>query len=394
MANFTRSNHVLIIFGLLPCFLIACMLTALIPSQESEPTPDMSVATGQRSQEPFSLPAPLYYLQEGQIWRLDADTQTPIQITQEDAPIDAFDISPSNGMFAFISNNILITSDPDGLDRQVLRAGQNLPPIADPLTRFNDLEYIALAIRSPHWSPDGRQIAFIENGLQVYNLETDQVELIWSQSTTSSEPNLFESVLSWSPDGRYILVSQYTYPIEALQQRWLSVLQVGGPLYLEIATATQSSFTWSPDMAYLFLANAAYGTDRSLMRCDPETMQCRLIAEFEPARWYYHYAFPFVTADERLLVFMGASDDPDQIPEAFRLISLRLDGYERTSLREDGYRLDSALWSPDGSGVLVTLAQAANEHPAGSLLWLSTEDVPPIPLPAVNASNLRWGVIH
>jgi hypothetical protein len=394
MANFTRSNHVLIIFGLLPCFLIACTLTALIPTQESEPKPEMSVATAQRSQEPFSLPVPLYYLQEGQIWRLDSDTQTPMQITQEDAPIDAFDISPANGMLALISENSLITTDPDGLDRQVLRVGGNLPTIADPLARLNNLAYIALAICSPHWSPDGRQIAFFENGLQVYDLETNQTKLIWAQSTTSNEPNLFESVFSWSPDGRYLLVSQYTYPIETLQQRWLSLLQVGGPLYLEIATATQSSFTWSPDMAYLFLANAAYGTESSLMRCDPETMQCRLIAEFEPARWYYHYAFPFVTADERLLVFMGASDDPDQPPEAFRLISLRLDGYERISLREDGYILDSALWSPDGDGVLITLAQASGAHPAGSLLWLSTDDVPAVPLPAVNANNLRWGVIH
>lgn len=340
------------------------------------------------------MPAPLFYLHEGQIWRLDSNNQTPLQITQEGSPVDGFDVSPSNGVLAFISNNNLITTDQNGCDRQVLREGQSLPPITDQLARLNDLDHIASALRSPVWSPDGLQIAFIENGLHVYDLETVQAELIWAQSTTSSEPNLFESVLSWSPDGRYLLVSQYGYPIEALQDRWLSVLKLGGPLYPEIATATQASFTWSPETAYIFLANAAYGTDRSLMRCDTETMQCRMIAEFEPARWYYHYAYPFVTANERLLVFMGASDDPAQPPEAFNLISLSLDGYARASLRSDGYLLNAALWSPDGRGVLITLAQSAGSYPPGTVLWLSTDKQLAIALPVVNATNLRWGGAH
>jgi hypothetical protein len=294
-------------------------------------------------------------------------------------------------MLAYISNNSLITCDSEGLNRQVLRAGPTLTPIADELARLNDMEHITSAMHTPYWSPDGRQIAFVENGLQIFDVETHQTERIWSQSTTSSEPNLFESVLGWSPDGQYLLVSQYTYPIETPYQRWISVLQLGGPLYPDIASATQASFAWSPDMRYLFLANAAYGTDRSLMRCDPETMQCRLIAEFEPARWYYHYAFPFVSADERLLVFMGASEDPDQPPEAFNLIDLRLDGYERRNLRNDGYSIGSALWSPSGEGVVITLAQDAGAFPAGSMFWLSTQDMSVVALPTINASNLRWG---
>jgi len=198
-------------------------------------------------------------------------------------------------------------------------------------------------------------------------------------------------VRSWSPDGQFLLVSQYAYPIETLAQRALSLLQVGGPLYRDITEITGLTHAWSPDMAYLFLANAENGSDDSLMRCNPETAQCTLIAEYEPARWYYFYAHPFVTADDRLLVFMGASDDLSQPPEAFNLISLGLDGYNRSTLRSDSYLLDAALWAPDGSGVIISLAQAAGDDPAGSVLWLGTHDQPALPLPLLDISNLRWG---
>lgn len=388
MAKSIRSKHILIFIGLLSGLLAACMMTSGIPTQESEPTPEM--ITPPSTQDEYSLPAPLFYLQTGQIWRLDADAQSKTQITQENTPIDAFD-SSTDGMLVYISNNSLMICDAEGHNRQIVRAGSALTPKVDELARLNDIEYITSAIRTPHWSPDGQQIAFIENGLQIVDLETNQTELIWSQSSTSSEPYLFESVLGWSPDGQYLLVSQYLYLIEGLHQRWLSLLQLDGPLYPKVSGSVGETFAWSPDMSDLFLANAVIGSDRSLMRCDPETMQCRLIAEFEPARWYYFYANPFVSADERLLVFMGASDDPDLLPEAFNLISLRLDGYERRNLRSDGYIIDSALWSPDGDGVIITLAQDADQYPAGSMLWLSISDVPAIRLPTVDGSNLRWG---
>ena len=391
MAKSIRSQLVLIIIGLLSGLLAACKITSGIPTQESEPTPQM--ITSPSAQDEFSLPVPLFYLHTDQIWRLDADAQSLQQITQESTPIDSFDIS-AEGMLVFISNNNLITCNSEGLDREVLREGPALTLIHDELARLNDIEYINSAMRTPLWSPDGRRIAFIENGLQIFDLETNQTELIWSQSTTSSEPNLFESVLAWSPDGQYLLVSQYPYPIEAQNQRWLSVLQLGGPLYLKISRIIGETFAWSPDMRYLFLANAVYGTDRSLMGCDLETMQCKMLAEFEPARWYYFYAYPFVTAEDRLLVFMGASEDPVQPPEALTLISLRLDGYERRSMRSDGYVIGSALWSPDEKGVLITLAQAAGEYPIGSLLWLSTSNDPPIQLPIMAPSHLRWGGYH
>ncbi|MBW6465432.1 MAG: hypothetical protein K0B06_02895 [Brevefilum sp.] len=342
------------------------------------------------TQETLLFPADLYYLQNGQIWRLRNDTQTQHQVTHESTPIDAFDISPSSGMLAYITNNTLVIANSDGSEHQILRAGTPLSPISDGLARLNDPDHITKAIRTPHWSPDEKQIAFIENGVQVFDLRSNQVHLIWSQSINASEPNLLESVRSWSPDGKYLLVTQYPYPIETPYQRSLGVLQLDGPLY-SIGASAQVTFTWSPAMTHLYLANALVGSEKSLMRCDLQEMRCTMIAEFEPARWYYYYDHPFITSDNRLLVFMGASNDFSQPPQAFNLISTRLDGHERNKIRHDGYLIESALWSPHGDGVLIVPAQDTGDIFAGSLVWLSVNNHPAQVLPVVGASHLRWG---
>lgn len=339
----------------------------------------------------FKLPAPLYYLQNGQIWRLDPDMQTTRQITHESAPVVSFDLS-SNSTLAYVSDNSLITCQVEGHDRQVLRAGPTLPFVNDEVGSLNNPDHINNALYTPCWSPDGQKIAFIENGLQIYNLETGQAEMVWQQLTTVSEPVLFDGVLSWSPNGRFLIVSQYQYPLEGEHQRWQSLLELGEYLYPNMSSRKGSTFAWNPDASDLFIAKALFGSDRSLLRCKPETAQCRMIAEFEPARRYFFYAHPFVNAEGRLLVFMGSSNEPVEPPVGFSLISLRPDGYERKKLRNDSYQIESALWSPDGSGVLIVTAQETDTAPKGQLLWLSVEDVPAVPLSLHEVTNLRWGI--
>jgi WD40 repeat protein len=347
MALITQFKRYLIPLFLLSYGLAACTLTYTIPNQQIETHTDMNISPSDPSQEMHLLPADLYYLQNGQIWCLGADAQTQHQITYESAPIDDFDVSPMSGMLAYITDNTLIIANADGNGRQVLRAGTGLTPITDELNRLNDPDHITKAIRTPHWSPDGKQIAFIENGVQVFDMDSNQVQLFWSQSINASEPKLFENLRSWSPNGKYLLVTQYPYPIESLYQRSLGVLQLDGPL-TSIGTSAQVTFAWSPDATHLYLANALVGSDKSLMRCNLQDMRCTMIAEFEPARWYYYYDHPFVSTDNRLLVFMGASNDLSQPPQAFNLVSTRLDGYDRNKLRNDGYLLDSALWYSTG----------------------------------------------
>ena len=161
MKKSIQPKMILTLIGLLSITLSACLTTTKYSPQESEPVPEMT--TQNLPPEKFELPAPLFYLQNGQIWRLDPDAQSTQQLTNENAPIESFDLSV-NGMLAYISNNSLITSDSQGNNRQVLRAGPALPPISDELARLNDFEYITTALRTPCWSPDGQKSPLLKTG--------------------------------------------------------------------------------------------------------------------------------------------------------------------------------------------------------------------------------------
>lgn len=398
MAKFSQSKLVLIILGLLACCLAACILSSRIPTQEGETTPDMTTPISETPQEPFSLPAPLYYLQNGQIWRLSSDTQTQQQITDEPSPVEAFDFSPANGMLVYVSNNTLVIADRDGNSRRVLQEGPDLPIIPDKRTRLNDMNHITTAIRTPLWSQDGRQVAFIENGLKIIDLETNQVEIHLENFFTYGNQLVVEDLFSWSPNGRYFLISLYQHPLENLLHRGLILFEPGQPIQSgafrdgrHLEESGLLTYAWSPDSSQLFMADALFGWSSSLLRFEMADGDCFEIAEFVPARTYYFYAYPFVIDNENLMVFSGASQDPDEQPDIFNLYSITSQGYGYLTLRSDGYRLKDALWSPDGEGVIITLAQAGGEYQGGAALWLSTDDRPAVALPMMNTSNMRWG---
>lgn len=128
----------------------------VVPSKTAEPSAAPSpkpIATAAVSAEPSAaasvLPAPLLFMREGQIVRLERDgkTVTPITNEQPGQPdilaVTDFDVSPADGSLAYIVQgsgaNTLVRTDAQGQQRTVL------------------LETAAVSM--PRWSPDGAQIA-------------------------------------------------------------------------------------------------------------------------------------------------------------------------------------------------------------------------------------------
>ena len=396
MKDHNRLNNC-ILYVLAALFMCACNVFSFNSNSRGQPVKEERTPTPDMDLLKLELPADFYFLDDYQIWRFNHVDETLEKISKETRRIDSFDFSPASGMLVYIIDNQLILTDKDGKDRQVLRAGPSIPEISDDflLERLNDPNHISGAIRTPHWSQDGRRVAFIENGLKIIDLETNQVETLVENRVTFGRELVIEKILSWSPDSHRFLISLYAIPLERLVERDITLFSegddfIGFPSANYEYNCGKLTFAWSPGSSRYYIADACFGGLRSLIRCDIDDY-CALIGEERPAHTYYFHAHPFVINDEELMVFIGSSGDDVTQPERFRLYWMTYQGYGFRELRKDAYVPESALWSPNGDGVLITLAQPTGEFETGSVLWLRVEDEPAILLPIKNPENLRWG---
>lgn len=342
------------------------------------------------------LPAPLYYLREGQIWRMSKDCQLQTQITHETADIKWFDVSPVQSTLVYISNNSLILSDPDGESRNVLLKGQDLPSIDNLLQAMNDRRLIEMRIASPVWSPDGQRIAYIHNGLNVIDVATRSIvrehpnETI-SESGSPANRLVITSLLSWSPDARHLAVMTYRYPLTSRYQQHLSLKTIAGPL-TELAEGNIFTSAWKPDSSEFLFANAQAGGNCSLACHNLMTGQSRCLGEDIPARRAFFYSYPVYSTTGDILVFVGQSDSPANTPITFNLSRIRHDGYGRVTLQQDCIEIQSALWAADGSGAIVITESPAGAHSSNTAGWLAADGRSIVPIPIVGATLCRWGL--
>ncbi len=379
-----KSSFGLLTFGVLCA--ATSVLAACTPSSPRTPTPPPL--------PDFILPAPIYFLREGQIWRLACSGQTAHQITHEATAVESFDVSPADGSLVYVTDNTLIHTTARGEDRQVLLSGPTLPPIEDELTARNDRAHIIGAIATPVWSPDGKRIAYIQNGLNALTIATREVESLHSNDSIpeQAEPSdrlVLSSVISWSPDGQHLLITLYHYPLRSIYDQ-KAALKTLDDYLITLGDGFGCTFGWSQDSQTFYRGNASLGGSGALSRCGIDG-RCAYIGQDVPARTAFFYAYPHVAGPDRLYVFMGMSRSPVAVPEAFKLYRVQPDGYGTTALRTDEQVTRTALWADDGRGVLIVTAAAFGEVPADTLVWLPADDSPAIPLPVTGAQTLHWG---
>jgi hypothetical protein len=338
--------------------------------------------------EKLFLPAPLFFLKQGQIWQLKGDGKSIVQITNETEPIGEFDLTKKGDQLVYVSGNRLVLIHKDGGDRKILRRGQSLESYTDQLEMMNDEVQIKKGIRSPIFSSDGSKIAFVENGLWLINIEGEQLDLIWGNP--SDHQDIIYRLLSWSPDEKKFLISKYTYPIHSIYQQSLGL--VNEESFVTLPNSSADGYAWYASGQSLILSNSKAGHSGSLMRCEVEQFRCVEIAEFEPARWYYFYANPTVVNDASIHVFMAAASDPTQVPESYKLIRVNLDGNNRQELISGEFPVEIGLWTSDGKGVVIQLSKTFQIYPAGVVLWLDLVEKKIYELPIMNITQMQWGV--
>jgi Tol biopolymer transport system component len=382
---------------------IAPEATATPRPTVAQPTPTFTVPAPPQPQT--VLPAPLYFLGENdQIMRLEADGLYVTQVTNEEQPITSFDVSPTDGRLAYVSGNSLIEVGPGGV-RVVKVAGEPLP--AD-----DAAERLTQEISHVRFSPDGEQIAFGRNGVNLIDVgestayvKVQESSPVPDPETPPEEPARFYRPQAWSPGGERLLMEVAYWP----EAGGLAIKQLESNETADITSDEPDSvlccqWAWGVNGQFGYIASnlLAYGTP-GLARADADTGNAVTLlrgapqGEVGPDNPLRFFAAPHQAQPGQLLAFVGSETELGGDPGyVMSRISFAEDGRvtDLVSLRADEYPLiGQVLWAEDGRGALLVNARDYGDgpFPPGPLVWLTASGSPAVELPA-RGSQMRWGV--
>lgn len=294
------------------------------------------------------LPHSLYYVAAAgvngsQLFRMERDGKTVMQLTNELAMVYDYDVSSRDGSVVYVANNQLILINADGSNRRVLVDGGTVAPNNPVETNLHD----------PVFSPDGGKIAYAYQGVNLFDLSTGLSSLILQD--VNYRPQTF------SPDGTKILMTVNVPNSDGTHD----VLYFPASNSTVGFTSTDGSFfccgreEWSQDGTSLYVANPAMGILTSgLWRVDAASGVITTLLPTDAGNGKFNLADePYLASDGQLYYFYMNGTDMDGFSDAAPLQIVRSapDGVTgRTVLRPETFEaLTEALWAPDGSFVIA-----------------------------------------
>jgi hypothetical protein len=358
--------------------IVAMTLQAVAPAAEATPASSPGVSGD-------VLPHTLYFLTQDdqglrQIHRMERDGKTVAQLTNEPFEVSDYDVLPLDGSLAYEVNGQLILVQADGSNRRLLVEGAPGPESG--------------RLYHPTFSPDGRTLAYSQDGLNLYDIAAGASQLVLQDQYGEALPDGARLILEgywpeeYSPDGSQLLVAlghwevapshavyepatrtlvRYAEDPDLLQRDVFCCSFHGGP-------------AWSPDGAsYYGIASAhdfAYQSGE-LWRVEARSgAVTRLITTSDGMLNLPKEIFP--APDGRLYYFFGTYSQDLGYFDAplLQLVRSESDGVTgRTVLRQENFVLmKEALWAPDASFVVVASAPDQNWRQAGGVLELYYTD--------------------
>lgn len=367
-----------------------------LPALADETVLEITTTTGpistDTSHAPEVLPNSLYFLANSneipQIFKLDKDGIHKVQITHEEAGIDEYTVSSSDGSIAYISGNRLFIQN-NNEDTPLLLVD---PPEIDPSVA--DYSFRAF-LSNPSFSPDGRFLAYALDGLHLYNLLSGvDKHLLTNLGNLTGEPYVFAKEAytpgDWSPDGRQLLIIMGYYEGSTLA---IMDLDAEEPFHRLWSHGTVCCiFTWTADSRSILVANPYFTTDLpGLWQYDAKTGQQTEIISGQAEDGSLNYVgWPLQLDNGQLLFFFTnqKSFSPD-VGIPLRMTRSDADGSHMVTIRPDEYRISDVLWSPDGS-----MAVISHKNVAGNLelIVVPTDGKQPkVIIEGSRIRNLMWG---
>src|SRR6266545_751047 len=336
------------------------------------------------------LPAPLYFLDNDQIWRLERDGKTRRQLTFETFPVSDFDVGATDNALVYVVN----------------RDGERLLVLLDASGRK---EMIGGPVGTPRISPDGERIAFSldrgVDGMQV-GREHGSDTGVWIQGRTGGRPSLFQASepipdpnnppddarqffpIAWSPDSTKLLMGVY---LPVGDGGWLADKGVADGRLVEIRDVCCEA-AWSADGAAITVADGTQIQDAvlGLWRADPATGKTVKVIDAPDESTYPLATVAHQFADGTIYAFLAMTKSPSiERPNPVAPHSVRADG-SFAPLRNESYAVADALWAADASGAVVAESDVNANDLYGRLRWLPADGSAAIPL-AGSGAYLRWG---
>jgi len=189
----------------------------------------------------------------------------------------------------------------------------------------------------PAWSPDGRQIAFASGNTGIYVM--DAYGRNTRRITSGDDHNP-----AWSPDGERIAFDRYAQPLAPSSRHDIWVVKADGtgevPLTSAFSNATYEEPAWSPDGRWIALSQLS-GNDQTLLLVSPDGRESRVLG-LGPLRMPEHPAW---SPDSKRLAFASYGNVGEKSGQSIYVLELATGAVSR--LTDPGGNTAPA-WSPDG----------------------------------------------
>jgi Tol biopolymer transport system component len=273
-------------------------------------------------------------------------------VTDEESGVSAFAVSPADGSLAYVSDNQLFLVDGRS-------AGRTLVADGGPEEVTSDLMFHN-TVGAVSFAPDGRTLAYGLDGLHLYDVASGRDQHVLANGESlPGEPRFAQEWNygpgDWSPDGSRLVVHAGYVDIGRL-----AVMKPGADqpfTWMRSTEPVDGKIAWSSDSRWLYLANPNFGVSwPGLWRYDPETGEETPLVTTQPGASHY-VGWPVQLGSGDLIYFHGERFSPD---EGIPLVMVRSDasGQSRTAVRTEEFHVMDALWTTDGSLVLISQVTA------------------------------------